>query len=189
MKKEFRPFVWNKRSGKLVSSNILQAQQSPKGEEKEMNTIKETSAERFLRSLRTQIRKHFTIFLCGSLIGPGIFLSTGCGRPTDTKAALGKWKRDATYVNGEFSDERRATLVLKARTFRFEEANCTMKGSVAYQKEAMVWGVEQSDCLGVAAPQTIYYGYEVDPADGNLKIFHNNQYNDTIREIYCKVEP
>jgi hypothetical protein len=188
MKKAFPSFVWHKRAGKKLSSKILQAKQSPRGEEKKMNTSKENSAEQFLRKLRDQIRKNFTICLCVILGSLSLFSFVGCFQKKEVKSPLGKWKREATYVNGEFSDERRATLTLKKTTFKFEESNCEMKGAIAYQAQAMVWGVEQSDCQGFPAHQTLYYGYEVDPNDGKLKVFHNNRFNDVVREIYRKVE-
>jgi len=190
MKKDFPLFVWHKRAGKMLSSKVLQAQQSPRGDEKTTERLTGTPAEQFLRKLRNQVRKGILHSFCFLFIAFCLMLTPGC-TPQEQKISrspLGKWKREATYLNGKFNHERPGTLILTKTSFKLNESNCEMNGAVSYQAHAMIFSVTQNDCQGVSVNEKLYYGYEVDRADGSLRIFHNNHYNDTIRDVYRKIE-
>jgi hypothetical protein len=173
----------------MFSSKILKSLQSPKGEEKKMVSLTETPAEDFLKKLKHQIRKSFISYLCLVLVILSFFTSGSCVHKKEAKSLpFGTWKREATYLNGKFNNERRATLTLTKVSFVLEESNCETRGSASYQPQVIILNVKHSDCSNYAMRQNIYYGYEIDPGDGSLKIFHNNEYNDVIREVYRKVE-
>jgi hypothetical protein len=187
MKKHFPPFVWHKRAGKMMSSKILQTMESPRGEEKKMYALAGTPAEQFVKKLKTQIRKSFIFWLCFMVSGFCFLGTQGCQKK-EIQPPVGKWKREATYLNGEFNHERRATLTLTKTTFKLEESNCETTGLISYQQQAMILVAQQNDCPGFSTKEKLYYGYGIDPDNGKLRIFHNNQFNDEIREIYHKVE-
>lgn len=152
-----------------------------------MTTLSETPAERFLCKLRHQIRKSFIFYLCFILGGFCVLSSLGCVKKENRVLPLGTWKREGTYLGGKFSHERRAKLTLTHTSFELEQQNCEIQGTVSYQSHVMILNVQQSDCQGISPRQKIYYGFNIDPADGKMRIFYNNQYNDTIRDVYVKV--
>ncbi len=171
----------------MLSSKVLQTRESPRGAEKKKNLPERTPAEQFLKKLQTQIRKTFILFLFYFLCSSYLLSAQGCSKKEKVKPPLGKWKREATYINGKFSHERRATLTLKKTLFILEESTCETRGIVSYQSRAMIWHVQETDCYGVSIHDEIDYGYTIDPGDGSLKIFRNNFFYDEIRDVYRRI--
>jgi len=179
MKKEAPPFIWHKRRGKMLSSKFSDVKQAPCGVAKKSSALPLDRTQRFWQNLKEQITKSLAVALVG-VMSIGVF---GC-QPKPRPLPLGIWHRDAVYVNGGLNNERKATLILEKSTFQYFEAGCEMKGIVYYQKEALVLGVQESDCSVAEMGGKIYCGFDLDPDGMTLRLTRDNQFNDSVREVY-----
>lgn len=179
MKKEAPAFIWHKRHGKMMSSKFLNVLKSPQGENKGGSSSVQDPSQRFWQALKMQIKKSLSIVVFGIFC----FSVAGC-QPKPAALPLGIWHRDAVYVNGELSSERKATFIFERSAFRYFESGCEMKGVASYQREAIILGVQESDCQGADFGDRIYCGFDLDPDGMTLRLTRENKFNDSVREIY-----
>lgn len=162
-----------------MSSKFLDVQKAPQGETKTPSSLSRDPAQRFWQHLKTQIKKGLSVFvfcvLCVSVLG--------CQREP-ANLPFGIWHRDAVYVNGELSHERKATFIFEKAAFRYFESGCEAKGVASYQREAIILGVQESDCQGLEFGDKIYCGFDIDPDGTILRLTRENKFNDSVREVY-----
>lgn len=178
-KKEAPSFVWHKRQGKMLSSKFLAAQGSPGASKKDAKDEDQDRAHLFLRSLKIQIKKALSVVI---VIVLAISFS-GC-QPASSQPPFGIWQRLGVYVNGVLLHEKRATFIFEKARFRYFEGGCEMQGIVYYQKEAMILGVQESDCPIAKFGDKIYCGFDIDPDGKTLRLTRENRFNDSVREVY-----
>ncbi len=163
----------------MLSSKFLAAQGSFNASRKNSEGGDPDRAHRFWKNLKIQIKKALSIVIV-TLSMASLF---GC-QPAPSQPPFGIWQRCGVYVNGVLLHEKRATFIFEKARFQYLEGGCEMQGIVHYQKEAMILGVQESDCPVAKFGDRIYCGFDIDPDGKTLRLTRENPFNDSVREVY-----